>query len=138
MKHVICKLPHWVQDPEGLKAQITRSKGLAESYEYQPLLKEIRELIPVDGDDWTHHIEVLIEPGQKTHQAQQSHAHREWTAVFYVKTGNPTVPIIVEGKEVYPVPGDVVIMEPNTEHEVAPSHSTTERLSLAMLVPDYG
>lgn len=133
--YAVCKLPHWVVDVDRYNG-FDRAKGLSNKPEFYPLLKEIRSLIPVDGDDWVHHIEVEVKPGQKNHMAQRHHKHSEWTAVFYVKVGDPPVPIIVEGEEITPAPGDVIIMPPHTDHCVAPSHSKTDRLSFAMLVKD--
>lgn len=116
----------------------TRPHGLGKDDRFEGLQADMRSAIPVPGREWVHDIEVLIDPAQTNHQGQAWHAHSEWTAVFYVAPGTPAVPIEVnlDGKvdSIYPYPGDCVIMAPGVQHRVAPSKSTTPRLSFAMLV----
>lgn len=100
----------------------------------RPLLHEIRAEVPISGDDWVKDIEVLVEPGQRNHQGQVSHAHDEWTAVFYVDPAG--VPIYINDLAYYPNPGDVVVMPPLVVHRVAENNTDKPRLSFAMLVED--
>jgi len=107
-----------------------------------PLAREMRGLIPVDGDDWVKLITVAIEPGQTNHQGQNPHSHEEWTAVYYHDLGDPAVPIYVEAErsvdEIVPAPGDVIVIPPGVRHWVAPSRSARRRVSVAMLVEAPG
>lgn len=139
------KLARWIEEIPGeafLEAATTRPPGLAKDFRFSELQSEIRALIPVPGDEWVHDIDVLIQPGQSNHQGQRWHSHSEWTAIYYVAVGDPVVPLRVRDQraelEISPVPGDCVILPPNTEHRVANSRSDTYRLSFAMLVPPPG
>lgn len=127
---------HQVDVPDvPLEAFLAGVRG-AEQCELLPLMQQMRALVPVEGSDWAKAITVAVAPYQNDHQGQQLHAHAEWTAVYYHAPAG--VPIIVDGDEVLPMPGDVVVMPPGTQHQVAPNHQNRLRVSFAMLVPEAG
>ena len=119
-----------------------RPPGLGKNPLFRDLQLDMREQVPVPGNDWVHDIDVLIGPHQHDHQGQRWHKHDEWTAIFYVTVGNPPVPIRirdeVEEWSIEPQPGDCLILPPDTEHRVANSRSPDARLSFAMLVQAPG
>lgn len=108
----------------------TRPLGLAKWF--PELSQEIRNCIPDDGEIHSD-IPVVVPQGSK-HNAQVPHKHFEWTAIYYVDLGDPPCPILIDGIPVLPEPGDVVVLEPNTLHEVETSKSERERISFAMRV----
>lgn len=134
----IHSLKEWTDEyglEEFLETANARPLGLKSNPDFHPLLREIRALVPVDGDDWVKDIDVTIEPGRSNHQGQHLHHHNEWTAVFYVSPSSPIE--VIEGGDQYliqPEPGDVVVMPPGIEHRATANKSDEVRLSFAMLV----
>ena len=129
----IHKLDYWeyVTRDEFLACAQKAPWGLGKWEIFKPLLNDIRACIPVDGtDDWTKDIHVIVEEGKRIPE----HKHAEWTAIFYVDVGDPPCAILIEDERVIPKPGDVVVLRPDTRHEVEISKSERERISFAMLV----
>ena len=138
---ILEKLTKWIKQipiDEYFAVARARPPGLGKNEKFKELQQDMRRLIPLEGADWVHDIDVLIEPHQDNHQGQRWHEHDEWTAIFYVDPGDPVVPIrirdAVTETEIRPEPGDCVVLPPNTEHKVASSRSDRPRLSFAMLV----
>lgn len=105
--------------------------GLGKWDEFTDLLDTMRSHIPVPGKrDWIKDIHVLLKQGE----CRLPHQHREWTAIFYVDPGDPVCAIVVEGERLEPKPGDLIVLEPETMHEVEKSKSEQTRISFAMLV----
>ncbi len=104
--------------------------GLGKWTEFEELLETMRSHIPVPGDTWVKDIHVLVEPGSLI----AAHSHPEWTAIFYADPGTPPCAIIIEGERYEPKPGELVILSPNTVHEVEKSNADDTRISFAMLV----
>ena len=131
-------LSHWTDKfsfDEFLACAETRPLGLKSEPEFHPLLKEIRALVPVPGDEYSKDIDVLIKPHQNNHQGQALHKHWQHTAIFYVNPSS-AIAVIENGVErrIWPHRGEVVILPPDTEHYACPNDSDDIRLSFAMLV----
>ncbi len=107
----------------------TKPWGLGKDEELRKVRNAMHLLVPVDAPI-TKDIQVVVKHGYGV----AKHQHKEWTALLYVDLGSPSVPLVVEGKEIHPAPGDVVILPPFTDHAVQKSRSPTDRLSFAILV----
>lgn len=62
------------------------------------------------------------------------HVHAEWVALFYVDPGDPPLPVIIEGEEVMPKAGDVVVIPPGTSHYTNQYEGKRPRILTAVLV----
>ena len=131
-------LSHWTSRysfEEFLACAETRPLGLKSHPEFHPLLKEIRALVPVPGDEYSKDIDVLIQPHAKPTSANELHRHPEYTALFYPApvTG---ITVVIDGvqQDIYPNVGDVIVLEPMVEHCAMRNNTDEIRLSFAMLV----
>ena len=114
----------------------TRPLGLKSHPEFHPLLAEIRALVPVPGDEWSKDINVTIQPHAKPTSANEMHRHKEYTALFYPAPVSG-ITVVIDGvqQDIYPNVGDVIVLDPNTEHCAMRNNTDEIRLSFAMLVP---
>ena len=135
----IHSLSHWTvahSFEEFLECAETRPLGLKSEPAFHPLLKEIRALVPVPGDEYSKDIDVTIQPHAKPTAANELHRHPEWTAIFYPQpvTG---ITVVIDGvqQDIYPNVGDVIVLEPMVEHCAMRNTTDKIRLSFAMLVP---
>jgi quercetin dioxygenase-like cupin family protein len=127
---------HQVAPPDApLETFLAGVRGV-EQPELLPLMRAMRAMIPVEGDDWVKAITVAIEPYQTNHQGQQAHSHEEWTAVYYHMPAG--VPIVIDDVAVVPAPGEVFVLPPGLEHRVAANSQDRLRVSFAILVPEAG
>ena len=97
---------HWMACAQGTPM------GLSKDPVLEPMLHDLRALIPVPGREWKKERHVLLEYGKRI----AAHDHPEWVALFYVDPGDPPVAIIVEGERVEPEPGLVIVLPPGTWH----------------------
>jgi len=97
-----------------------------------PVLKAMREAVPVPGRSWDRESHVILEHGQ----AVAAHTHPEYVALWYVDLGDPPQPLYIEGQPVTPFPGECIVLAPGILHSVSASTSKRTRLTFAMLVPD--
>lgn len=133
--YAVHELPKWTEIPRAVYLDCAKTPpwGLGKEPRFEPLLDEIRACIPVEGSrDWTKDIHVLVQKDDSISE----HAHSEWTAIYYVDPGNPVCAIVIEGERVEPEPGQVIVLSPNTVHEVEKSKYESERISFAMLVEE--
>ena len=125
-------LSDWMEIPRARYMDCAKRApwGLGKWDEFKPLLKSMRECVPVPGDDWVKDIHVLVEQGTGIAE----HKHDEWTAIFYVDPGDPPCAILIEGERVIPEAGQLFVLLPGVMHAVEISHSERTRISFAMLV----
>ena len=128
MTYEIHHLPHLAEIPTEVYEAATRV--IPPGMHVDGMAESIRDYFPVEGDNWSKALPVVISKGSNI----KEHKHSEWTGVFYVDLGDPPCAIIIEGERVEPQKGDLIIMEPNTLHSVEQSASNRDRISFAMLV----
>lgn len=125
--------PKWLDIPyERWFNAAINDGGLTADPELAPLLDELRSHIPMPGArDWRRERHVLLDTGDRV----AAHTHDEWVALYYVFPGDPPANIFIEGVEIPLEAGDVIVMAPDTLHDVPPVKSQKARLAFAMLVP---
>ncbi len=93
-------------------------------------LEKLFDYFPIPGKPRTEDpiITVITKRGGLT----PTHTHPEWTMIYYVTVGDPTVAIVVDGEREVPEPGMAFLLWPHTPHSVEKSKSAEVRLSIAL------
>ena len=94
------------------------------------LLRAMRKLCPVPGDEWLSVTVKGLSPGSGI----MPHTHPTWVVLYYLEPGTPPPGVIVGGERLVPEPGQCITLSPNTSHMVERSNSSVERVVHAMQI----
>ena len=92
----------------------------------------LRPHIPLPGDGWTYLWRLEIQPGSEVTE----HHHHHWVACFHEapEPGEPQIELVVEGRLIFPVSGEVIQIPPYTLHSVPVWEGKHPRRTYALAV----
>ena len=111
-----------------VECALDRPAKVGKEYSLYPLFQAMRIRVPVDGMKYDRVIAQASGPGLKRNHIE-SHTHPEHLLLYYVE---PTSAVVIDGKQIIPVPGQFLYVAPGVRHSVIKSDS--RRVVLAMLV----
>jgi len=100
--------------------------------DFETLVRRMRSKIPIDGIGWARGFRLILHPGAQSRE----HTHTGWVGLYYIDAAD--TPLVVGDVKLFPAPGSIVIIPPETMHHVPQNVSDRVRMTYHIMVTEPG